>query len=163
MLLIRWSALVELHSKLLVNIEWQEARLIGTCTMFSIFTAFYDNNDLKKTCNIDATCQIIFRFYFQRLRIILFIKKVIKYFFLFDYFSYLMCCNFYPSYTLLWLLMIIQICYLIVNYFTQISIEKKHYWNLFCIQNDINQISESYIYQWLYIKSTNMTRKGHCY
>lgn len=80
------------------------------------------------------------------MRIILFIKKVIKYFFLFDYFSYLMCCNFYPSYTLLWLLMIIQICYLIVNYFTQISIEKKHYWNLFCIQNDINQISESYIY-----------------
>lgn len=118
---------------------------------------------LKKTCNIDATCQIIFRFYFLRLRIILFIKKVIKYFFLFDYFSYLMCCNFYPSYTLLWLLMIIQICYLIVNYFSQISIEKKHYWNLFCIQNDINQISESYIYQWLYIKSTNMTRKGHCY
>lgn len=64
LLLIRWSALVDLHSKLLVNIEWQETRLIGTCTMFSIFTAFYDNNDLKKTCNIDATCQIIFRFYF---------------------------------------------------------------------------------------------------
>lgn len=94
------------------------------------------------------------------MRIILFIKKVIKYFFLFDYFSYLMCCNFYPSYTLLWLLMIIQICYLIVNYFTQISIEKKHYWNLFCIQNDINQISESYIYQWLYIKIQIWHEKG---
>lgn len=119
LLLIRWSALVDLHSKLLINIEWhQEGRLIGTYTMFSIFAAFYDNNDLKK-CNIDATYQIFFKILFLKIEHYTVIKKVIKYSFL-NYISYLMRCIFYLSYTLFWLLMMIKICYFIVNYFTQI-------------------------------------------